>query len=89
MPKEIWQRWLDKQWLLLVEARKQTRIFQLLVEVIKDGVVLKSCKIAICIENANSEKCIVVSFSGRTLISNTCLDSSLEDREKYTSSYSL
>lgn len=66
MPKGIWQGWLDKQWLLLVEARKQTRICQVVAEVIRDGVVLKSHKIIICIENANSEKFVIVSFSGRT-----------------------
>lgn len=66
MPKEIWQEWLDKQWLLLVEARKQTRICQLVVEVVRDGVVLKSHKITVCIENANSNKFVIVSISGRT-----------------------
>ena len=53
------------QWLLLVEAIKQTRIFQLAVKVIGDGVVVKSRKIIICMEKENRKKLFIASLNGR------------------------
>lgn len=50
---------------LLVEAIKQTRIFQLPVKVIGDGVVVKSLKIIIYMKKANRKKFFIISLNGR------------------------
>lgn len=54
-------------WLLLVEAIKQTRIFQLAMEMIGDvsPIVVGSYKIITCMEKANRKKSFCVSLNGR------------------------
>lgn len=64
---EYAQRKMVRQilWLLLVEAIKQTRIFQLAMEMIGDVFVVESYKIIICMEKANRKKSFCVSLNGR------------------------